>query len=746
MMRCNKIPLRVLINTLAFVILWMPNTVRAENHPAFPDVPEKFGSATLIYPIHDKLIDYGGKAHLRLTDGTLYRRRDGASYDYFYEGTGELQLLDTVMINVGWRQRFGNRRTVPFSTAYLCGKQLPEMLQLDSAAWHEDKLRRPQWKKLQFLVKAPDKYFGISLPGELGLWPDRDSLSLPIWADLQINDNDQVVVYLSPDLSDQLNIYLYDNKTSNPYLLAGCNLSHVLSLRPIKIDSNEIFIDLRESGRFIAVSDLYLSPGTADRGIGFILPALDKVDSVRDAEGNPVDFIKKTWRTAFYVAPRSRVASGLDKVTVYFRGKFIKARHEGVDFPADVATWFPHLPVRQLGKYTIHYTQHKDLDLISVGEKTGDTVIGDRRTVSFTTDNISYISFASGAYDTLQDTAAGIPLEFFIRKENNRGLFNRNIPDNVMNDLRSACSSFVAWWGPPLAREIRIVDYPWGAGLSSPGLIHLSDVTLQTSQHQARFRAHEIAHQWWGHTVVPKSFGEAWLSEGLSEFSAAMYVLNVLHDTTEFNEITDRWRKQVTEEGRLYGRYSRGYRAGPIALGSRFLLSYSPGDYVALIYSKAACLLRMLRFEIDGPQYQTDRFDTMLAEYRQTYFGRQITNADFIRIAGEYLGNKRAEGFFNQWLYDWRIPAFVCRYEIQPDDKGRQMLHIDIEVSDVDSSFATAYPIEVETSDGERRIFRINDVGQQRDFDLGPFPQGIQKVRFDPDHIILARDTKVIEP
>ncbi len=734
------------ISGLIFFAVLPASWANAEQHSAFPDIPGKFGSSTFSQPVHDEIIDYGGKVRLLFTDGTLYRRRDSVSYDYFYVGDGELQLLDTAMLNAGWQQRFGIHRRVGFISAYLCGKFLEESMGLDTAGWREDKLRRPEWKKLQFLIKAPDKYFGISLPGELGLWPDRDGRSLPIWADLQLSDNEQMVVYLSPDLSDQLNLYLYDDKFSNPYLIADGDLSRSLDLRPIRIDSSEISIDLRESGRFIAVSDLYVAPGNAERGIGLILPALHTVDSVRDAHGHPVDFIKEHWRTGFYVAPRPRYPDQPDKISVYFRGKFIEARHEGVDFPANVATWFPHVPERQLGKYTIHYTQHKDLDLISVGTKIGDSIVGDKRTVSFTTDSISYISFSSGVYDTLRDSAGDIPLTFFIRKENNRGLFNRDIPLNVMTDLRQACSSFVSWWGPPLAPAIRIVDYPWGKGLSSPGLIHLSDVTFQTSRDQARFRAHEMAHQWWGHTVVPMSFSEAWLSEGLAEYSAAMYVLNVLHDSTEFRDITERWRKQVKEEGRLYGHYSRGYRAGPITMGSRFLLSYSPGDYVALVYSKAALLLRMLRFEIDGPEYRTDFFDAMLAEYRRTYFGQQVTNADFTRIAANFIGDKRAGQFFMQWLYDWRIPSFVCRYDIKPDDKGRPMLHVSIDVSDVDSSFATPYPVEIETADGGKHLIRLDNVGQQRDFILGPFPQGIANVRFDPDHIILASDAKVVAP
>jgi hypothetical protein len=38
------------------------------------------------------------------------------------------------------------------------------------------------------------------------------------------------------------------------------------------------------------------------------------------------------------------------------------------------------------------------------------------------------------------------------------------------------------------------------------------------------FRAHEVAHQWWGNGARPASYRDAWLSEGLATFCGIWYV------------------------------------------------------------------------------------------------------------------------------------------------------------------------------------------------------------------------------
>lgn len=730
---------------LAAGILLMSLTAKAaadEGGP-FPVIKGKFGSKSLSYEMRGDFIDYGGRVQVAFDEGKLYRRLDSVSYDYYFLGRGRLTIIDTTGLDVCWYHTFGNNRTLDFVSAYICGDRFPALLMLDPAGWREDKISRQQWQRLQFLLKAPDRYFGVTLAGELGIWPGENPFPLPVWVDLELDNGEKLVLDLSPDITEQLNLYHYDQKFDTPYLMAGFDLNETLKLSPIQIDSSVISITLKESGNFDAVSTVYFPPQTDHRGVRLNLPRLFRVDSVFDARSRPLPFIKEKWRSNFYLGPRPETADGTDFVTVHYRGKFLRSYHAGVDFPVNMTTWFPHLRGRNLGRYTIHYTLHKDLTLISVGAKIDERVEGDQKTVSYGTGDISYVSFASGIYDTMTDSVRGVPVTMFLRRETTRGLFNRGFPRTVLSDLSDAFAAFYDWFGPPQAANLRIVDQPLSTGQSSPGLIHLSEISFETRRDQSRFRAHEIAHQWWGHTAVPQTERDMWLSEGLSEMSAAMYLLDVKHDTVAYGDLVEYWRRQIVQKGNINGYYSRGYEAGPIIMGARLLQSYSPGDYIALVYSKSAYMLQMLRFEIDGPDYRSDFFKIMLAEYCRRFHEKQASSLDFMRIVQEYIGPSRAVRFFDQWLLDWKIPSFECWYTVEPDRKGRPIVNLRIEVSEVDDDFETPFPVEIEFDDGSKRLFRVDGIGQYDVHSLGPFPSGVKKVRFDPAHIILRRDLKV---
>ena len=709
----------------------------------FPEIETKFNSSAESYLMQGEIVDYFGKVQVVLDEGQLYRRGKGTSYDFYFLGSGRLNVIDTSALGIGWADHFGKKRSIEFVSAYICGRRFPEFLMLDPNRWSKAKLNREDWQKLQFKLTMPDRFYWINPSGELGVWPMYDAGMPPIWIDLELKDGDRVMVHMSPDLTEQLNLYYFGLKFERPFLLAGFEIHDRLQLAPIILDSSVISVRLKETGNFEGNCSIYFAEGSDHRGIKLNLPRLFKVDSIINASGTEIPYLKKKERSTLYLGPRPEADDKPDVASIYYRGKFTHNLYVGVDFPIHLTRWFPHLPYRNLGQYRINYTQHKDLTLISVGDKIDDRIEGENRIVSYTTDDISYISFATGLYDTLQSISHDIPINFYIRQENNRGLFNRDIPEKVLADLVDAFSAFYDWYGPPMARSIEMVDQPMSSGQSSPGLIHLSTNTLLLGKNQSRFRAHEMAHQWWGHTVVPKTFKDVWLSEGLAEISAAMYLREVKHDTTEYQDLIDYWRRQVIEEGVIDGLYSRGYRAGSIILGYKFLQSFSPGDYIALVYFKAAYMLEMLRFEMDGPEYRTDFFQQMLGQFVSEFSGKQVTSMDFIRVVAKYIGDQRAAAFFRQWLFRWRIPDIEGSYSIRPDSKGRPMLSLNITTSAVDDDFSTAYPVEIEFGDGTRRLFRIDAASQQQEHLLGPFPQEIKKVSFDPDHIILCRDTKI---
>lgn len=719
----------------------------AKQQGAFPDVGGKFKSRAASMIIDRLDIDYGKAIRVVFEEGMVFQRPKPRQYDFYYlgaaSGKGRIEILDTTGMENSWYDRFHGAKSIPFQSAYFCCHDIYALLKDQVCPWETWKIPSENGKKLRFMLDTPDKYFGVDLAGELGLWTYREPQSLPVWMDIEISPEERIIILLSPEITEQLQIYLLDTKFDAPYLLGGYNLDKTILSRPVEVDSTQVAVKLKETGQIESAATMFLKPNDR-RGVMFNLPYLFTVDSVKDHSGRKLDFIKKLRRNNLYISRAEGQTSLPERMTVYYRGKFISgmgpASHQ-----VNMTSWFPALPRRVLGGYTITYTLHKDLALISVGRKIDERVEKDKRIVTYRADNdISYVSFAAGVYDTLKDSIRGIPLTLYIRRENSQGVFNRGIPRKVMTDIKESFALFYDRFGPPTATSLEIVDQPTFSGQSSPGLIHLSTISFETERDQARFRAHEVAHQWWGHTVTPKTFRDMWLSEGLAEYSAALYLLDRKKDTTAWNELVDAWRRLVVQEGKIDGGYSRGYRAGPIIMGFRFLQSYSPGDYVALVYAKAAYMLQMLRFEIDGPSYHSDFFCALLADYLRGHRGGQAGSVDFINAARHYLGPRRAQPFFDQWLYGWKIPDIACQYRITSDDRGRPMLSLSFDLSGVDAGFETPIPVQVELADGTRESFRLDGIGRINEHPLGPFPQGVKAVRIDPDRIMLTRKLEAV--
>src|SRR5205085_2200606 len=76
---------------------------------------------------------------------------------------------------------------------------------------------------------------------------------------------------------------------------------------------------------------------------------------------------------------------------------------------------------------------------------------------------------------------------------------------------------------------------------------------------------HEVAHQWWGHTVGFSSYRDQWMSEGFADFSASLVLMNA-YGVSKFREFWSDQREFLTQRDR------EGFRsidAGPLTAGER---------------------------------------------------------------------------------------------------------------------------------------------------------------------------------
>jgi hypothetical protein len=166
----------------------------------------------------------------------------------------------------------------------------------------------------------------------------------------------------------------------------------------------------------------------------------------------------------------------------------------------------------------------------------------------------------------------------------------------------------------------------------------------------AFFLAHEIAHQWWGQAVGWENYHEQWLSEGISQYFAALYAQHMMGDAL-FNNLMRqmrRWSMRYTDQGPVH----LGYRVGHVRGDSRV--------FRAIVYNKAAVVLHMLRRLVGDEKF----FAGFRRFYRQYRFRKAGT--DDLRRVMEQESGLSLERFFERWIHGSSVPTI--RFSSQPDN------------------------------------------------------------------------------
>jgi hypothetical protein len=150
--------------------------------------------------------------------------------------------------------------------------------------------------------------------------------------------------------------------------------------------------------------------------------------------------------------------------------------------------------------------------------------------------------------------------------------------------------------------------------------------------------SHEVAHQWWGHTVGFNSYRDQWMSEGFAELSASLYLQLIEKNPKKFIEFWNDQRELLLE------RDKEGWRAidaGPVTMGYRM---------------------------------------------SNTRTGESIT--------------RRLIWFFNEYVYGTALPGYKFSHSFEKDSAGDVVFNFKLMQSNVAESFRMLVPIYVELADG----------------------------------------------
>lgn len=459
-------------------------------------------------------------------------------------------------------------------------------------------------------------------------------------------------------------------------------------------------------------------------------------------------------------------------------------------------SWYPNLGAfTDTASYAMTYKVPKDLQVISVGEEVESHDAGEQHVQVWRSDQpirvagfnygqfkkleqpdegtglkievytnpgqpeiIDLINQALGGSSRLGEQGPRIPISSELTPEQNEALAGRGLVGQIdsadlaksalidgINTARVSTSYFGAL---PQRRVAITQQSQWSFGQSWPSLVFMPYLAFLSSTHRAqlteldfgylsdaqieRLGYHEVAHQWWGHLVGWKSYRDQWLSEGFAEFTAGL-VTEMVEGRSAADEFWEAARDRILEKPR--GGKIPNYQAGPISLGYRLATDATPGAAGAMIYSKGAYLLHMLRMMMwDNAGSPPDhRFMAMMKDFATSFAGQAASNLDFQRVVERHLlpqmnatGNGSMAWFFDQWLHGTEIPAIEAdlKAERQPGEEYR--ITGTVRQLGVSESFRSFVPIYVDF--GKDRLARLGGV-----LLLGNQPQTLDIVVRLPD-------------
>ena len=282
------------------------------------------------------------------------------------------------------------------------------------------------------------------------------------------------------------------------------------------------------------------------------------------------------------------------------------------------------------------------------------------------------MTFAVSDFSVIDDKYNGLPIVIYTRKSD------------------SIASAFTYKKVPEMLRtmEKRYGKYPFDkAGyvnttISGGAMEHQTMVTMNETEIRQLYAAkdsvnetaaHELSHQWFGNSVTPYDYRDAWFNEGFATFAANVWY----EDVYSFDRYLYRLSAQIDN---YVNYYSKNEGVFPLYDYPRIPPS---SNYPITIYYKGGAVLAMLRFEL-GDSVFFESVRNFLKEYEN---GNMTTNLFKENISNS--SGKNLDWFFDQWVF------------------GRGFPVLDVKVKRTKSTYAGYYKAEINITQSQDQNWGI---------------------------------------
>ncbi len=484
-------------------------------------------------------------------------------------------------------------------------------------------------------------------------------------------------------------------------------------------------------------------------------PTGDPLPYAQETHGRLMgDDLHEEWLTV--ALPRTVAAGERLVLEVAYEGPLVeRLRTARGYFLKDTLYWAPAHPDnrRRLQRFTFRSPER--LQVASGMELLDERVVDDTRISEWISDTpVRGMSFSIGRFDvTTAETDSTPPVTVYENRSQTG--FAPGALQKTIEDLEGSIRLFGEYFGAYPYPSLLLTETVAHNGQAFPGFVLLSYQAfgqLHTGVSEV-FRAHEVAHQWWGALVHWEDYRDQWISEGFSHYSAALYVLEGLQDEDQFEDILDAWRLDVLGEVNVgqgtgilhYGvrpeviRESEGHESGPLVAGYRLNSTDTPVDYQILVYEKGAFILHMLRMMLaDIAAGDDTRFREMMRRFVRDHHEAPASTRSF-EAAVERAFGAPMDWFFDQWVYGVDVPTYRPDLEVSrvTDQQPPWLLHGTVRQEDVLGTFRMPVPVLLQFADRPPQVHRILVDAPSVDVAI-PLPAEPTDIEFNYRHAVLA--------
>ena len=467
------------------------------------------------------------------------------------------------------------------------------------------------------------------------------------------------------------------------------------------------------------------------------------------------DDLFERWVTV--ALPRTVAAGERFILELAYEGELIERLRQSDDFRLkDTLSWRPRHPDNRTSQLDLTFRMPERYRIASGGTLAEERVDDGTRIMRWvTSESVRSMAFNYGQFD-VTEVDGDVPPAVSVYGNHNHLGFAPGNREKTVADLTDSIRLFTDYFGPFPFASLLVTETPTSNGQAFPGLVLLPYQTfgeLHTSESEL-FRAHEVAHQWWGVAVDWADYRDQWMSEGFAHYAAALYTLHGLERPDQFLDMLDAWRLDVLGEGHVgqgiglwhYGvrqetlRWSDGHDSGALAVGYRLNSAEAPFDFRILAYEKGAYVLHMLRSMLLDPATGSDeRFRELMRTYAADHLRGVMSNRSF-EAAVERAFGEPMDWFFDQWVYGVEVPTYRPDLEVRPvvDSPSPFVLHGRIRQDDVSDGFKMPVPVRLTFDDHPPMTQRVWVDAAEVMVEL-PLPARPTRVDFNHQHAVLAK-------